>query len=106
MVIACPISPPVDDSAVAICQPIWRRAVPRRAAASASSASVGGGVIGQPSSIVDELQGHRVVEAPEVADHRLQVILALGGDAHRVALDGGLHLGEALADDLAQLLGL
>src|SRR5438093_1299922 len=102
---ACPIRPPVDDSAVAICQPIWRMAVPRRAAASASSVS-DGGVIGQASSVVDELQGHRIVEPPQMADHRLKVILALGRDAYRVSLDRRLHLAEALANDLAQLLCL
>src|SRR6188472_4542416 len=105
MVIACPISPPVDDSAVATRQPAPRSASPSRRAASASSSSLGPPLI-CASPVVLELQRHRVLQATQVADHRLQLVAALADHPHRVALDGWLHLRESVADDLADLLGL
>ena len=57
-------------------------------------------------SVVLELQRDRVVELAQEADHCLQVVLALGADAHRIALDRRLGLGELVADPLGQLLGL
>src|SRR5439155_6439034 len=108
MVIACPISPPVDDSAVASRHCRSRSSSPSRRARASSAASSGGRVIaiGQRSAVVGELQGDRVVERPEVTDHRLQLVLALGRDPHCVALDDRLDLREPIADALRELLGL
>src|SRR5574338_815679 len=107
MVMAWPIRPPVDDSAVASRQPAARSSSPSRRAAAARSSSSGAGIGPSPgSAIVLELQRHRVVQSAQVADDGLQLVPALADDPHRVALDGGLHLGEVLADDLAELLRL
>jgi hypothetical protein len=62
-------------------------------------------VAGRVSPVVRELQWHRFIELLQPADHHLKVVLVLAGDAQGVALDLGLHLGELVADQLAQLLG-
>src|SRR6185503_15356828 len=54
--------------------------------------------------VVLELQGHRLVQCPQPDDHPLEVVLALPGDADRIALDLRLDLRELLADQLRDLL--
>src|SRR5687767_5542246 len=88
-VITWPTSPPVHDSALAICQ--WRltRARPSRRAAASRSSSVGGRR-GIGLAVVRELQRHRVVERLEVADHGLELVPGLRRHADGVALDDRL----------------
>src|SRR2546423_7796435 len=107
MVIACPTSPRVDDPAVASRRDLSRRSSPSRRARGSRSASWGAlAKLTGASSVVDELQRHRVVEAAQVRDDRLQLVLGLARDAHRVALDDRLDLGETVPDPLGQLLRL
>src|SRR5438105_3298832 len=106
MVMAWPINPPVDDSPVANRQSRWRMTSPRLRANRSSSASSGGRTIISASSVIGELQRHRVVQSAQVRDDCLELVLALGAHAHRVALDDRLHLGESVPNTLRQLLGL
>src|SRR6185437_8425499 len=65
------------------------------------------GVTYPGSAAVGELQGEVEVLALEQAHHRLQVVLALGGDAQLLALHLGLDaLGALVPDDLGHLLGV
>src|SRR6187402_1943445 len=99
-----PTRPPVQDSPAAICQPRRTRARPRRRAARSRAASDGG----RPMrlSVVDELERDRVVERAQIRDDRLELVLRLRRDPHRVALDDGLRLRERVAYALRELLRL
>src|SRR5579875_708433 len=55
------------------------------------------------AAIVLELQRHGEVFAFEESDDGLQVVAAFARHAHRVALDGGLHLREIIADEFRDL---
>src|SRR5947207_291020 len=107
MVMACPIKPPVDDSAVASRQDRSRSSSPSRLARGSRSASWGAAAkLTGASSVVGELERHRVVEGAQVRDDPLQLVLGLARDADRVALDHRFHLRKPVADALGQLLGL
>src|SRR5207245_4555725 len=56
-------------------------------------------------AVVLELERYWLVELAQAGDHALEVVLALARHANRVALDLRLHLGELLADELAEPLG-
>src|SRR5205814_8990028 len=107
MVMACPIKPPVDDSAVASRQDRSRSSSPSRLARGSRSASWGAAAkLTGASSVVSEVERHRVVEGAQVRDDALRLVLRLARDADRVALDQRLHLRKVVEEARGQLLGL